>query len=160
MLFAYFIYCTAYLCFLMIEVIYMDTESLHPSVENFKQFVQKNPKIVQEVRQGRKSWQELYEDWVIFGENHETWREINEDAPVVKSSSEPTKTENKSDFMNQVLGYFKKLDMDQVQTQMNSLSSALTTVQGVISQFSSGNKGSTSSSSSTERPHPFSFRKD
>lgn len=147
-------------CFLMIEVIKMDAQNLHPSVDNFKQFVQKNPKIVQEVRQGRKNWQELYEDWVIFGEDHETWREINEQPSVAKSNTETVKTENKTDFMNQVLGYFKKLDMDQVQTQMNNLSSALTSVQGVISQFTSGNKGNTSSPASSERPHPFSFRKD
>ncbi|MDF2556200.1 MAG: hypothetical protein K0R71_28 [Bacillales bacterium] len=138
----------------------MDTENLHPSVENFKQFVQRNPKIVQEVRQGRKSWQELYEDWFIFGENHETWRDINDQPMDSGSNSEPAKSENKSDFMNQILGYIKKIDMDQVQSQMNNLSSALSTVQGVISQFSNGNKGSASNTTSSERPHPFAFRKD
>jgi hypothetical protein len=138
----------------------MNPENLHPSVENFKLFVQKNPRIVQEVRQGRKSWQELYEDWSIFGEEHQTWREINALEPIVKTTAEQVKSENKNDFMNQVLGYFKKLDMDQVQSQMNNLSSALTTVQGVIGQFTNANKGNSSKTTSTERPHPFSFRKD
>ncbi len=136
------------------------SENLHPSVSSFKKFAQSNPAIVQEVRSGKRTWQELYEDWHVLGEGHESWQEVTEGAPVVKATEEST--EEKSDFLNQVLGYLKKMDMNQVQSQMNNLSSALATVQGLVGQFQSGsNKNSTGGSSREQsRPHPFSFRKD
>ncbi len=130
---------------------------LHPSIGSFKSFVQKNPSIIQEVRLGKKSWQELYEDWSILGENHDIWLNYTDGTPIVMTESTSDKTE-KNDFMNQMLGYLKKMDMSQVQSQINNLSSALSAVQGVIGQFQS-DKG-TSGNTEKSRPHPFSMRKD
>ncbi len=96
----------------------------------------------------------------MLGETHESWQEITEEPVAVKASE--ASSEEKGDFLGQVLGYLKKMDMAQVQSQMHNLSSALATVQGLIGQFQSGSNKNSSGSSSGEqsRPHPFAFRKD
>ena len=35
---------------------------LHPSVQQFKEFVNHHPKMVHEVRSGHKTWQQFYEE--------------------------------------------------------------------------------------------------
>jgi len=148
------------------------TTNLPPSVEQFKLFVQNNDNLVKEVRAGRTTWQELYEDWTLLGEDHDYWRDSANTntstdvapAEVVNKSVSQEDREDKNDFLNQVnqlFGYFKKLDMNQVQTQIKNLSTALVTVQDVIGQFQSSSKSSGSKSGSSDRKsHPFSFRKD
>ena len=41
----------------------MAKKNLHPSVQKFKGFVKDHPELIQEVRKGNTTWQELYEDW-------------------------------------------------------------------------------------------------
>ena len=38
---------------------------LHPSVQQFKEFVNHHPKMVHEVRSGHKTWQQFYEEWYL-----------------------------------------------------------------------------------------------
>ncbi|TKJ06257.1 cytoplasmic protein, partial [Bacillus cereus] len=40
---------------------------LHPSVQQFKEFVNHHPKMVHEVRSGHKTWQQFYEEWYLLG---------------------------------------------------------------------------------------------
>ena len=54
----------------------MTEKKLHPSVLQFKEFVKNNPKIIQEVRKGKATWQELYEDWYLLGEDDSRWETI------------------------------------------------------------------------------------
>ena len=55
----------------------MADQSLHPSVEKFKQFVQENPTIIKSVRNGEDTWQNLYEDWYLLGPNDPKWKKYN-----------------------------------------------------------------------------------
>jgi len=118
------------------EVINMDDSKLHPSVQDFKLFLQKNPKLVMEVRLGKKSWQNIYEDWSLLGEEDEIWNAYKEEsklAEVESTASEITKTE----FVSQLFNQLKKMDADQIQKHVSSLSQVLTAIQGVVSQFHS-----------------------
>ena len=60
----------------------MDDSRLHPSVQDFKLFLKDNPKIVRDVRMGKKTWQEIYEDWSLLGEDDEIWNEFKEEKKV------------------------------------------------------------------------------
>ena len=42
-------------------------------MEEFRQFVSKYPKIRDDVVSGKKTWQNIYEDWVILGEQRDIW---------------------------------------------------------------------------------------
>ena len=84
---------------------------------------------------------------------------------AVKENEKPsTNAESKGGWMDQVGEMVKKMDANQLQQHINSLSEALGAVQGVLSQFQSSNTRGTGTATKSEAPakpsHPFSFRKD
>lgn len=134
----------------------MTQKKLHPNVVKFKEFVKKYPKISYEVKQGKFTWQELYEDWYLLGEEDSRWDQFKEEK--VHHENEVSSDEKTPDFMSQVFDYLKTMDVDQMQKHINHVSQALGAVQGVLSQFQTPNQPSTRNHSGPS--HPFSFRKD
>ncbi|MDR7236163.1 hypothetical protein J2Y02_000772 [Neobacillus drentensis] len=138
------------------EVRKMTEKKLHPSVLQFKEFVKDNPKIIQEVRKGKSTWQELYEDWYLLGEDDSRWETIG----TVNDSESDSSSESKVDWMSSIVGMVKKMDPNQVQGHINNLSQALGAIQSVITQFQ-GNNPAVGSVKPPEGPkNPFMFRKD
>lgn len=134
----------------------MTQKKLHPTVIQFKEFVKNNPKLIQEVRKGKTTWQELYEEWYLLGEEDTRWETIGSNNETAEEAS----TETKADWMSSIMGMVKKMDPNQVQHHINNLSQALGAIQSVISQFQ-GNSAAGSSVKPQEGPkHPFLFRKD
>lgn len=133
----------------------MAKKNLHPSVQKFKQFVKNHPELIQEVRNGKNTWQELYEDWYLLGEEDPRWGEARNQKATEKSD-EPDK---KTDWLGTIMGAVKNMDSQQLQGQINNISEALGAIQGVISQFQ-GNKGGQRGSAQSGPSNPFSFRKD
>lgn len=133
----------------------MDESNLHPSVQEFKLFLKDNPKIVKDVRMGKKTWQEIYEYWSLLGEEDEAWNEYKGE----KKDEEETEKTEKGEFISQLLNQLKKMDPDQIQKQIGNISQALGAIQGVISQFQS-----TAQTEKKPPPvpnnHPFKFRQD
>jgi hypothetical protein len=137
----------------------MTQKKMHPSVLQFKEFVKNNPKIIKEVRNGKATWQELYEDWYLLGEEDKRWQEISTEKV---SESKTVKEESNSDWLSNIMGMVKKMDPNQMQSHISNLSQALGAIQGVISQFQGGNVNSVSGPSKPQEgpKHPFAFRKD
>ncbi|WP_456271654.1 YlbD family protein [Bacillus sp. AK031] len=134
-------------------------KQLHPKVKEFKEFVQRHPKLSSEVRKGTATWQDLFEEWYLLGEEDSRWDTYREGA---EKEGKKEKKES-TGFMDQIGGMLKNMDPNQMQDHINSLSQAIGAVQGVLSQFQSGNTGtsSTQQSDTSQRPrHPFLFRKD
>jgi hypothetical protein len=125
---------------------------LHPSVEKFKQFVKKHPKIIQEVRSGKKSWKEFYEDWYLFGEDDEIWEPYKQEP----SSAKPTeKGSNK--WFEKISNMLQNIDSDEVQKHLVSVQQAIAAIQNIITQFQGAEK---QHMRTPKDQHPFSFRKD
>ncbi|MBM4764055.1 YlbD family protein [Bacillus sp. B15-48] len=133
----------------------MATKELHPTIKQFKEFVKKNPKLVQEVRNEKATWQELYEEWYLLGEDDSRWDPYREGAT---EKAKTTTQENKGDWVAKVMTAVKNMDSDQIQGQIHHLSQAIAAIQGVLSQFQ-GNQP-TNTPKNDGPPHPFSFRKD
>lgn len=129
-------------------------KNLHPSVIKFKEFVKNNPALIKEVRNGNATWQELYEDWYLLGEEDNRWETLG----VKTSPSTEINEEKKGDWISTILGTVQKMDPDQIQHYVNNLSQALGAIQGVISQFQGSQPKKVPSK--VEHRHPFSFRKD
>ncbi len=51
----------------------MTNKVLHPSIESFKVFVKNHPRVMEEVRSGKLTLQELYEEWFLLGEDDTRW---------------------------------------------------------------------------------------
>lgn len=142
----------------MIEVSKMGQKKLHPSIVEFKEFVRNNPKIIQEVRKGNATWQELYEDWYLLGEDDERWDRIGKE--VKEKTVSADEEEKKTDWMSTITGMLKKMDTNQMQHHINNLSQAIGAIQGILSQFQ-GPANQPSHPRELEGPkNPFSFRKD
>jgi hypothetical protein len=139
----------------------MVQKKLHPSVVKFKEFVKRYPKISSEVKKGTVTMQELYEDWYLLGEDDPRWDQFKDNKENEhEDKMEQSPEENGSDFMSQVLNYFKTMDVNQVQQYINNASQALGAVQGVLSQFQTTTPTQSNNRNSSRPPHPFSFRKD
>lgn len=140
----------------------MGKKVLHPSVEQFKNFVKKNPEIIQEVRNEKYTWQELYEDWYLLGENDPHWDKFRKDN--INTSEDENVDENKDevkpDWIGHIMGAVKRMDVNQLEGHIYNLSQALEAVQGVISQFQGANPQKTTAPKREQPPHPFMFRKD
>lgn len=137
-------------------------KKLHPSVQKFKEFVKNNPDIIREVRNGNATWQELYEDWYLLGEEDKRWENLGDKASSETETNTKTESE-KADWMSNIVGTFKKMDPNQIQHHINNFSQAIGAIQGVLSSFQAGNTGGSGGGSvkPPEGPtHPFSFRKD
>lgn len=137
----------------------MEKKELHPSIEKFKQFVKSNPKMIQKVRSEKVTWQELYEDWYLLGEEDPRWNEFR-DGDKKEPATTTTTTESKTDWIGQIMGAVKKMDAQQFESHINNLSQALAAIQGVVSQFQGGNQSNPIPKNEQQPPHPFNFRKD
>lgn len=133
----------------------MSQKKMNPSIIKFKEFVRNNPKVIQEVRKGNATWQELYEDWYLLGEEDSRWDSIGEE----RNNETEEASDKKSDFVSSITGMLKKMDPNQVQHHINSLSQAIGAIQGLLTQFQGNNQPN--QVREIEGPkNPFSFRKD
>ena len=139
----------------------MGEKKLHPSVEEFKKFVKKNPNMIKSVREEKITWQELYEDWYLFGEEDPRWDSFGLKTKVNLEESKQTEdeSEEKSDWVGQVLSVVKNMDPHQIEGYLYNLSQAIGAIQGVMSQFR-GSSQMNNQPPVQHPPHPFSFRKD
>ncbi|WP_337020090.1 YlbD family protein [Oceanobacillus massiliensis] len=128
-------------------------EELHPTVAAFKEFINKHPSLLREIRKSGKSWQEYYEKWVLLGEDDPYWEAFKEDLPY--ENEKETKASGKdSELIGQIMKYTSNLDINKMQGQVNQLSKAITTIQDMIEQFKQTQK-----STPTKRD-PFNWMKD
>ncbi len=133
----------------------MATKQKHPSIEKFKEFVKKHPKLSEEVKSKKKTWQELFEEWYLIGEEDESWKSFREDGAGEDKTSDKGA---KSDVIPQLLQSLKKMDMNQMQYHLTNVNSAIGNIQQLIQQFiPTTGKGS---STAQGAKNPFSFRKD
>lgn len=123
-------------------------------LDEFKSFVRKYPGLRNDVRSGKATWQSIYEEWYLYGEDDSQWEKYKEVAKESNQASAPatdkTKSETKAttesssssgtlsgtEMMAQAFQYIQKMDMNKVQQTM-------TTVQKFIQLFQTmqGGKG-------------------
>ncbi len=116
------------------------SQEKHPSISQFREFLGKNPQLVQRVRKGEKTWQQCYEDWYLFGEEDEMWNEYREKRVEENSTT---------DFLTNAFTYLKKMNPNDLQKHIASIQEGITVVQSLLSQFKP-----------EQKTHPFAFRKD
>src|SRR5690606_26506434 len=110
-------------------------KKLHPSVMNFKEFINKHPELRKELRKTGRSWQEYYEKWVLLGEDDAYWDQFKSNKENKTNHSEAeNKEEDKSDqknfeIINQLLKLGENLDFNKIQGQVANLSKTISVVQ-------------------------------
>jgi hypothetical protein len=131
----------------------MSNKELHPTVRQFREFINKHPGLRKEIRRTGRTWQEYYEKWLLLGEEDDFWDEFKKDQPEEKSSK---KDDNKAELFKQMLKITENLDMDKVQKQVNQLSGTISTIQELFDQY----QGSKSGPRPVENRQPFGWNRD
>ncbi|WP_099157969.1 YlbD family protein [Virgibacillus ndiopensis] len=111
----------------------MNEDNLHPTVREFKAFLQKHPKLIEEVRKSGQSWQDYYEKWVLLGEEDPFWEPYKEENNTEKNKKKGG--QKQSEIVGQLLKLTENIDLNKVQKQAEQLSTTLSTVQEVLGQF-------------------------
>jgi hypothetical protein len=137
----------------------MENSGLNSSVEKFKQFVKEHPEIIEAVRKEQATWQELYEDWYLLGEDDPRWNEFRSGERKQEEDQNEPSAEQKPNWVRQIISAIKEMDAKQIEAQIGHLSQALAAIQGVLSQFQSASQ-TTAIQKREQPPHPFLFRKD
>ncbi|TRM12288.1 hypothetical protein FH966_11665 [Lentibacillus cibarius] len=130
------------------------SDKLHPSVREFKEFLQRHPKLVEEVRKNGRGWQEYYEKWALLGEDDPFWDKYKEEKSS-KTENKKSRGNGKKEMMERLIQMSENIDMDKLQTQVENINGAISTVQELLGQFQSSNHSSQQSfdpSSQNNRP--------
>lgn len=105
-------------------------------LDEFKGFIKKHPLLKQEVLSKRKTWQELYEEYVLLGEDEFSSYTEEETKQETKTEKKDDKKKDSSteDLIKNIVGYVKKIDPDQI-------TKTVTSIQKVIELFASFGAG-------------------
>lgn len=103
--------------------------------EEFKNFVKKNPRLVNYVKDGSMTWQKFYEIYDIYGKDNEAWK-------TYLSAAAVTTGVGMVDLMN----WLKSIDLDGFQSGINSIQRVL----GVVEDLTG--KGTTKKETYKPRP--------
>ncbi|MDT8859153.1 YlbD family protein [Alkalihalobacillus sp. MEB130] len=138
-------------------------QELHPSVQEFKQFMKQHPLLIQEVKGGSKTLQELFEEWSVVGSEHEQWSQYigsqsteSKQTEVDNKSKDSKTSKSASDTLGQIIGLVKRMNVDDLQQHLTQFSSVLANVQNVIQSF----QKPSNHTNQNQQDHPFSFRRD
>jgi predicted translin family RNA/ssDNA-binding protein len=129
------------------------SEQVQTKLNEFKQFVKRHPKLIQEVRKENKGWQEIYEHWILLGEEDKFWANYRDS----DSEKEKLAENEKNDFLSKMVHAIKNMDSNQMNEQIYKMSQSISSLQGLINQFGGGSKQSGNGNGGSQ---PFSFRKD
>ena len=83
--------------------------------EKFKDFVKKNPILLNYVRDGKMTWQKFYEIYDMYGEDEAVWNDYLKGKKVQNSNS--------SNF--DLASFIKGIDLDSIQNGVNSMQRVL-----------------------------------
>ncbi len=97
------------------------------SIEEFKAFVRQYPGLKREVREGKRSWQSIYEEWTLLGDDG-SWDTYKETTESNTSSGEG------QEFLKSALQYVKKINPDDITKTIGTIQKVL----GIVQSFSGG----------------------
>lgn len=112
--------------------------------EEFKVFVQKNPKLMTFVKNGDMTWQKFYEMYDLYGEESSNWNEylnkssVNEEAVVTSSTFS----------IGEIMKWLRSVNLDSLQNGVDSLQRVI----GLLTDL--GNKNEPTSSKDEYKPRP------
>lgn len=105
------------------------SKEIHPKVKEFQTFINKHPKLIEEIRRSGKAWQFYYEKWITNGENDPTWN------TYINSNKEEKSNSQQSKILDQLLRLSQNIDVDKIQQQVKKLDDTIGTVQSLLNQL-------------------------
>lgn len=119
-------------------------------LEEFKKFIRNYPGLRDEVKNGKRTWQEIYEEWVLMGEDVD-WDDYKE----IKKKSSITSLDNQ-ELIQTVINYAKKLNPDDITKTISTVQKVV----GLVQSFSGGLGKTTQNVGNNRRVDPIFKRYD
>ena len=92
------------------------------SKENFKNFVRRNPNLINYVNNNETSWQKLYEIYDLYGEDNNVWNEyLNRTTPKITSANEFA--------FKELINMVKNIDLEKVRSSIEGVQKTISLVQ-------------------------------
>ena len=85
--------------------------------EEFKKFVKDNPSLIKYVRDGKKTWQDFFEIYSLYGSDSSVWKEYI----AVSSSAD-------------LFSFLKTIDVDSIQSGISSIQRVLGVFQDLVNK--------------------------
>ena len=96
--------------------------------DSFKIFVSKHPELIKYVNNNEMTWQKFYEMYDLYGENNDIWNKYNDN------------DEKSDDKTTEILNFIKKINLDKLQSGMESVSRVLSLVSEIGNKPDLNNK--------------------
>ncbi len=80
-------------------------------IDDFKNFVKKNPNLIKHVNNNTMTWQKFYEMYDLYGEDSDIWKDYITISGVVG--------------VTDILSYFKNINLDSIQNGVNNIQRVL-----------------------------------
>lgn len=101
-------------------------------MDEFRSFVMKYPKLRDEVNNGKRTWQSIYEEWVLYGDKTD-WSKYqdNEIKQNVNDNKKPGSVTLSVDTIKNIAGYLKKINPDDLNKTLNTVQKVIQIIQTV-----------------------------
>lgn len=146
------------------------SKSVHPDIRRFKIFVKNHPYVLRDVKSGEKTLQDLFEEYMLFGEEDEIWEtyrleadervEKEEKKEEEQNADDEKNTAKESIGVKDIVDIFKKMNMNDLQKNLAQISGVLASVQELLMQFKQTDVTSSSSQVNNDPQPSFSYRDD
>ena len=90
------------------------------NIDNFKEFVRNNNYLIGYIKNGKSSWQEMYEMYDLYGEDEEAWGKF-----LDNDNSGNRVSSRNGNYIDDIIRMAKNVDMDRVQEGISSLQKTL-----------------------------------
>ena len=113
------------------------------SIEAFKGFVNKNPRLITYVKKGEMTWQQFYELYDLYGESDDAWKSY------LTEETKETEAVTTGFGVGEIVSWLKNINLDSLQEGVNSLQRVV----GVLQDL--GNKDNSETNTKEEyKPRP------
>ena len=116
--------------------------------EEFKEFVKKNPSLINYVKNNDMTWQKFYEMYDLFGEDESVWKEYIKKEATSPGVDDKIKSGVTGFTLAEFINWLKNVDLDGLQEGIGNVQRVL----GVVKDFSK--KDSNSNTKQNYKPRP------
>lgn len=107
-------------------------------MDEFRNFVGRYPLVKEDVISGKKTWQNIYEDWVMLGENDPVWSQYRSETTTTTKPAGGLDSLLKGDSVKNVWNHIKKINPDNVSKTLNTVQKVLQITQSFGSKPGAG----------------------
>lgn len=105
-------------------------------IESFKEFVHKHPELIKEVKKNKRPWKEVYQDWIVLGEEHESWNQYSKEKKKQQDKRSSSAQNIKAELtIGDIIAGLSKLQINDVQKYLSQFGSLMDAVQELLQQF-------------------------